>query len=125
MARGRRLGRTLGFPTANVEADPLKIAPPGVFAVRVRIRGKGKASRSFRGLCNVGFRPTVEDPSGAPLRTVEAHLLGFSGNLYGRRLEIEFLKKLRSERKFSGLDALKSQILRDRSAALRYFRSRG
>lgn len=105
---GDKLGRQLGFPTANIEAAPLKILPMGVFAVRVRsIHGR------FAGMANVGYRPTV---AGKTLR-FEVHLFGFVGDLYGEELEIEFIAKLRDEVKFEGLEALKAQLALDAEAA--------
>lgn len=107
---GDKLGRQLGFPTANIEVAPLKILPMGVFAVRVQTpRGR------FGGMANVGYRPTV---SGQVLR-FEVHLFGFSGDLYGQELSVEFLTRLRGEKKFESLEALKAQLALDAEAARR------
>jgi riboflavin kinase/FMN adenylyltransferase len=111
VVRGDGVGRQLGFPTANVRGE----APPperGVWAVRVS--GAGLSRRP--GVCNVGVRPTV---GGAAL-VVEVHLPGFSGDLYGKTLELSFIAKLRQERKFSSLDELKAQIALDIAASSRY-----
>ncbi|MGK0619846.1 riboflavin biosynthesis protein RibF [Meiothermus cerbereus] len=107
---GDKLGRQLGFPTANIEVAHLKILPMGVFAVRVQTP-QGK----FGGMANVGYRPTV---SGQSLR-FEVHLFGFAGDLYGQELGVEFLTKLRGEMKFESLEALKAQLAQDAEAARR------
>jgi riboflavin kinase/FMN adenylyltransferase len=105
---GDKLGRQLGFPTANIEVAPLKILPMGVFVVRVQT-SQGK----FGGMANVGYRPTV---AGRTLR-LEVHLFGFAGDLYGQELSVEFLTRLRGERKFDSLEALKAQLAQDAESA--------
>lgn len=112
VGKGEGRGRTLDFPTANVQTSALKILPGGVFAVRARIDEKSKA---FRGMCNIGTRPTFASKSSV---SVEAHLFGFRGNLYGRKLKIELIKKLREEKKFASAESLKKQLEKDRRAAL-------
>jgi riboflavin kinase/FMN adenylyltransferase len=113
---GDALGASLGFPTANIHLSAARLVPPGVFAVRVRSRLKGL--RLWRAaVCNVGTRPTIHFRGRHPL-TVEVHIPGFQGNLYGRRLEVEFLRRIRPERRFASLDLLKAQIRRDVRAAL-------
>lgn len=107
---GDRLGRRLGFPTANLEVAPLKILPLGVFAVRVQT-----AQGVFGGMANVGYRPTL---AGQTLR-FEVHLFGFLGDLYGQELTVEFLTRLRSEMKFASLEALKAQLAKDAETARR------
>jgi riboflavin kinase/FMN adenylyltransferase len=102
---GDKIGRQLGFPTANLEVTNLVLPPHGVYVARADIDGK-----CFRAALNIGVRPTVT--AGLQLR-VEAHLLDFSGELYGRELELEVGSKLREERKFSDADALREQIQRD------------
>ena len=105
---GDKLGRKLGFPTANIEAAPLKILPMGVFAVRVQsVHGR------FGGMGYVGYRPAV---SGKTLR-FEVHLFGFGGDLYGEELEVEFIAKLRGDMNFNGLEALQAQLALDAEAA--------
>lgn len=111
VARGRGLGRKIGFPTANLALSAEKIVPPGVFAVRVR-----EGSRGWSGVCNVGVRPTVR--GGRPSRPVtEVHLFGFSGRLYGKSLRVDFIHRLRPERAFPNLEALRGQIRRDAARA--------
>ena len=110
---GNRLGRTIGFPTANMQLyEPLKLVPGnGVYAVEAQV-----LDRTFRGMCNIGIRPTV----GGTVRTIETHILdGFDEDIYGLPLRITFLRKIRDEIRFPSLDALREQLLLDAAAALR------
>lgn len=107
-----RMGRRLGFPTANLAVHPLKVLPPGVFAVEA----EGAFGR-YKGVANVGTRPTL----GGEERRLEVHLLGFAGELYGEEVRVRFLKRLREERRFPSLEALKAQIAQDVEAARAYF----
>jgi len=112
VVHGDARGRLIGFPTANVlMPDPAPLA--GVFAVMA----EGADGRRYRGIANVGRRPTV----GGRRVLLEAHLLDFAGDLYGQLLSVSFLKRLREERKFSSLEALQAQITVDRQAALAFF----
>jgi riboflavin kinase / FMN adenylyltransferase len=105
---GDKLGRTIGFPTANIElADYLRPAP-GVYAVRAGIEEGGK-TLWHGGAANLGWRPTV---GGKDLR-LETHLFDFSGDLYGKHLRVALIELLRPEQRFAGLDALKAQIAVD------------
>jgi riboflavin kinase/FMN adenylyltransferase len=113
---GEKRGRSLGFPTANVRLGRRKPALTGVFAVKCF----GAATRGLEGVASLGYNPAVRD--GGPA-TLEAFLFDFQGDLYGRRLTIEFLKKLRDEAPFASLDALAAQIRRDCEAAREYFRA--
>jgi riboflavin kinase/FMN adenylyltransferase len=106
---GDKLGRQLGFPTANLDAKHLTLPPNGVYAASTKIAGQ-----FYRAALNIGVRPTVASAQ-AQLR-VEAHLLDFSGDLYGAELELELDKKLRDERKFSSPAELREQIARDVAA---------
>jgi len=108
VVRGRRVGRTLGFPTANLEADGLQLPPDGVYAVSVRL-----GRDVFRGIANLGVRPTV---SPEPRRVLEVYLFDFEGDLYGLEMEVEFGAFLRGERKFASADELRAQIARDIAA---------
>lgn len=108
---GDQLGRAIGFPTANLRAHNEQFPPDGVYAVRVSADGE-----IWRGVANVGYRPTVA--TAAPERKLEVHLFDFSGDLYGRDLDVDFVRFLRGEKKFDGLDALKAQIARDAENAL-------
>ena len=111
---GDRVGRELGFPTANLEVSGLVLPPNGVYAGQVSRKGK-----LHRAVVNIGFRPTLNRPD-APLR-VEAHLLDFNGDLYGEELEIFFANKLRGEQKFASVAELRAQIARDIESARRAF----
>ena len=103
---GRRLGRTLGFPTANVRPESEQLPPNGVYAVRVLIDGKSHA-----GIANVGVRPTVSNEG--VQRLVEVYLFDFSGDLYDCDIEVFFGRFVRPEQKFPDLDALRAQITSD------------
>jgi riboflavin kinase/FMN adenylyltransferase len=103
---GAGLGATIGFPTANLDVDGMQLPPNGVYAVSVHREG-----RVYPGVANIGVRPTV-DPTSSK-RTVEVHLFDVSEDLVGKELSLEFVKFLRGEEKFSGLDALKGQIAKD------------
>ncbi len=118
VAHGERLGRTLGFPTANIV---LRRKPPlaGVFVVEAELE---ETHKTLRGVASVGRRPTVRQDA-APL--LEVHLFDWQGELYGRHLRVRFLKKLRDEEKYDGLDALRSAIQRDAEQAKDYFKSNG
>jgi riboflavin kinase/FMN adenylyltransferase len=111
---GRQLGRSLGFPTANLELHRLRAPLSGVYAVEVTGAGLEKA----RGVANVGTRPTVNDSIKANL---EVHLLDLSQDLYGQRIEVVFKHKLREEKKFESVDELKENIARDVKNARLWF----
>jgi riboflavin kinase/FMN adenylyltransferase len=108
---GNQLGRTLGFPTANIHLRDRVSPVQGIFAVRV---GLGEGECSWPGVASLGVRPTVNQVS-RPL--LETHLFDFDGDLYGRRMAVEFVAKLRDEQKFDGLDALKAQMDHDARSA--------
>ena len=112
--RGDQIGRQLGFATANlrIKHDPLPMT--GVFAVEV----DGVADRPWPGVANLGIRPTV----GGVRPLLEVHLFDFDRDIYGAHIRVRFLLKLRDERRFSGLDALKAQIAADAAAAREFFR---
>lgn len=110
---GHKLGRKLGFPTANLDTNVYKLMPLGVYAVRVRL-----GRQVYPGICNIGFRPTV-NPIHAVTPLPEVHILDFNRSIYGRRLEVQFVASLRGETKFDGLDALRAQLAADTRAARR------
>ena len=143
---GQRLGRTLGFPTANLLPAPELLLPrDGVYAVRAAVIGSGADGQAmlvptdahrgqggqamlvptdsdgdgprFVGVCNVGTRPTVDGGR----RTVETWLDDFDGDLYGKPLRVAFYRRLRPEQTFPTLEALAAQVRQDRAAALEYF----
>lgn len=108
---GRKLGQKLGFPTANLETVPEKIIPPGVFAVQAVLPG---GRMVLGGMANSGFRPTVAGPK---KKSLEVHIFGFSGNLYGKTLKIRLVRKLRDEKAFGSLADLARQLEKDRARA--------
>ena len=110
---GNRMGRTIGFPTANMQLyEPLKLVPgDGVYAVDVEVLG-----RQWSGMCNIGLKPTV----GGKVRTIETHILGFDEDIYGLPIRLHFRGRIRDEIKFPSLDALRSQLEKDRDAVKQY-----
>lgn len=112
VVRGAGRGRGLGFPTANVRPGRPALVKPGVYACRVElVDGHG----AYEAVVNVGVRPTFGETELA----IEAHVLDFSGDLYGRRLAVSFLRRIRDERRFPSIDALRAQIGEDVEAARR------
>ena len=108
VVEGERRGRTIGFPTANLDTDPAKALPLGVFAVTVET-----PQGAYSGMANVGPRPSFpEEPP-----SLEVHLFDFAGDLYGATLNVQFEHFLRAQRKFSGLDEVKAQLAEDERAA--------
>lgn len=105
---GRKLGRQLGFPTANVGTGEVQLPPDGVWAVRVNLDDE-----KLEGVANLGVRPTVDGVAHA----LEVHLFDFVGDVYGRILEVTFVSYLRPEQKFGSLDDLKRQIAKDADQA--------
>jgi len=114
VVEGDKLGQKLGFPTANLDAAGFVLPPNGVYTAQGTVRG-----RTYRAVLNIGVRPTVERSTLQP--RVEAHLLNFTGEIYGEEMEVTFLAKLRDERKFASLEELKSQITRDITEARNRF----
>lgn len=108
VVEGQKMGRKLGFPTANLLPFEEQLPPNGVWKVRVQWGEESKI-----GIANLGVRPTVEDEG---RRMLEVHLPDWSGDLYGKWLEVSFLDFVREERKFANLDALKKQIEQDLKA---------
>ena len=108
---GNRIGRTLGFPTANMELyDPLKAVPGnGVYQVDVSVCGN-----SYKGVCNIGVRPTI---GSGGTRVIETHILNFNEDIYGLDIRISFLRYIRPERKFDSLEDLKLRLQKDILAA--------
>jgi riboflavin kinase/FMN adenylyltransferase len=106
VTRGDSLGKKIGFPTANLSAHSEQFPPNGVYAAEARIDGD-----LHRGVINLGIRPTVS--SGKSERVLEIHLFDFNRDIYGRDVEVRFLKFLRPEKKFENLDALVHQIRQD------------
>jgi riboflavin kinase / FMN adenylyltransferase len=108
VVEGRKLGRTIGFPTANLklnEHSPLFLAN-GVYAVKIKHQ-----KALYKGMANIGIRPTFEQH----VLTLEVNLFDFSGDLYGQKLTIYFVEKIRDEKKFPGVDELRQQITLDKN----------
>jgi riboflavin kinase/FMN adenylyltransferase len=103
---GEKLGRKLGFPTANLSAHSEQFPPNGVYVAEARLAGS-----LHRGVANLGYRPTVT--AGKPERLLELHLFDLEREIYGEEMEVRFLRYLRPEQKFENLEALKAQIARD------------
>ncbi|MBC7361108.1 MAG: bifunctional riboflavin kinase/FAD synthetase [Candidatus Aminicenantes bacterium] len=114
VVKGEGVGQKLGFPTANLKTEN-EILPPGVYISKVAYRNE-----VFPSVTNIGFRPTF----GGEKLLVEAHLLDFSGRLYGKKLSLFLLKKIRPEKKFSSVEKLKEQIGKDIQLAREYFKQK-
>ncbi len=110
--RGRRVGKKIGFPTCNIELNEYIIAKPGVYAVRVYQRN---IKKFFKGIANLGYRPTFNQNR----ILLEVNIFNFSGNLYNKKLTVEFIKFIRKEKKFDGINQLKKQIKLDLKVAKR------
>ena len=104
--KGAQLGRTLGFPTANLSAHSEQFPPNGVYAAEARL-----GDRVMRGVVNLGYRPTLEQAK--PERLLELHLFDLDREIYGEDVEVRFLRYLRGEQKFGSLEELQAQIARD------------
>lgn len=115
VAHGKKLGGTLGFPTVNLRFQPGVLVPAhGVYATRVTFENGG----SRPAVTNIGVRPTVDDGDRV---TVEGFILDFQGDLYGQTVRMEFYKRLRGERKFPSLEALKDEVMRNAEQTRAYF----
>lgn len=115
IVHGNQIGRTIGIPTINLIPPKEKLLPPfGVYVAEAEIEGK-----SYKGIANVGCKPTIEgnNPIG-----VETHLLDFSGDLYGKHAKVSLLKRVRGEKKFHGIEELKQQMEKDVLFSRSYFR---
>jgi riboflavin kinase/FMN adenylyltransferase len=112
---GQKLGRQLGFPTANVALKRAKVPFTGVYVVSLFL--DGEEATSYPGVANVGVKPTV----GNFLPSLEVHLLDFKQDIYGRNVQVVFHQKVRGEQRFDGIEALKEQIEKDALYARAYF----
>jgi riboflavin kinase/FMN adenylyltransferase len=115
VVEGDRRGRTIGFPTCNLGEVEEALPPFGVYAVLVDREEGGRARALAQGVANIGVRPTVKSGDARP--SVEVHLFDLAADLYGARLRVHLVARLRPEQRFAGLDALKAQIARDAEAA--------
>ena len=111
---GAKLGRQLGYPTANLSAHSEQFPPDGVYVAEATLGGE-----VYRGIANLGVRPTVS--TGEPERLLELHLFELDDEIYGRDLEVRFLQYLRPEKKFENIEALTAQIARDVEKARKFF----
>lgn len=115
VVHGDKRGRTIGFPTANIKTHSPYVYPDtGVYAVEMEIE-----TGRYQGVCNIGYRPTFYEQEKKPL--IEVHLFDFNGDLYGETVKVVWYKKLRSEQKFNGIEALKAQIENDKQEAIAFF----
>lgn len=108
IVRGRERGRTIGFPTANLESETECLPPDGVYATRVTL-----ADGAFGSITNIGMRPTFAETA----RSIEAHIFDFNRDIYGERIKLELIERIRPEKKFTSADALKNQIALDLARA--------
>lgn len=115
VVKGQQLGRTIGFPTANLQVPAEKFLPRyGVYSVNVFLKDNSDCQLPLKGVMNIGYRPTVEGDT----PTIEVHLLDWSGDLYEQTISVSLERFLRPEQKFPSLEALKQQIAADCEAAL-------
>ena len=122
VVKGQQLGRTIGFPTANLQLPPEKFLPrQGVYGVRVYSPSLESSASSLFGVMNIGQRPTVNGTT----VTAEVHLLDWSGDLYGQTLTVSLEEFLRPEQKFASLEALKTQINADCAEARAFLERQG
>lgn len=111
VVKGEHVGTKLGFPTANLQLnDPHKLIPaPGVYAVRVTVKGQRSKVNGNKGMMNIGTRPTF----GEHQQTLEVHILDFKGDLYDKEVKVEFIERLRNEQRFESKEELTVQLLKD------------
>jgi len=111
--RGRKMGGKIGFPTCNINLSDYVIPKPGVYSVRVKCSA---VKKNLKGIANIGYRPTFNQKK----ILLEVNLFNFAGNLYNKKLSVEFIKFIRGEKKFKGIDQLRSQIKKDIKVAKKY-----
>lgn len=112
VAHGKKLGRTIGFPTINLVAEADRVYPPnGVYATMVKVYNE-----TYMGITNVGYNPTV----GNTHKTIETHILGFDQQIYGEEVEVMFYSYLRPEQKFENINILSQQIAKDKEKAIKF-----
>ena len=113
VVKGKQLGRTIGFPTANIslEEDYKLVPQNGVYVVRAEIDGK-----TIYGMMNIGFNPTVQGKK----KTIEVHLFDFDYDIYNRKIQVAILQRIRSEKKFESVEVLKEQLKKDEAFSLHY-----
>ena len=116
VVRGNKLGRSIGYPTANIslEEEHKMIPKDGVYAVKVRV---GENAEMHEAMCNIGIRPTVKGTS----KTIEAHLFDYEKDIYGEMVTVFFYKFLREEQKFESVEGLREQLHKDKEQCVEYF----
>lgn len=113
VVNGRRVGNTIGFPTANIHPEKFLVLPHnGVYITKTLLNGK-----LYNSMTNVGYNPTFEDVKQI---TVETHIMDFNQDIYGKKIEVFFLKKIRDEKKFNNVEELVNQITKDMKIARDY-----
>jgi riboflavin kinase/FMN adenylyltransferase len=114
---GKKIGRDLGFPTANIQlSENYKLIPAcGVYAVETEINGK-----RYKGMLNLGYRPTIN--SDKTNHSIEVHIINFKGDIYNQNIRVYFYKKIRNEIKFHSLERLKQQLIMDKTVVSKYFK---
>lgn len=118
VVHGDKRGRTIGFPTANIQSQEGSFIPAtGVYAVRILVQDEW-----YDGVCNVGYKPTFKNLEDKQL-SIEVHILDFNKNIYGEEVVVGWYKRIRSEQKFDGIESLKAQIEKDKQEAIVYFQS--
>jgi riboflavin kinase/FMN adenylyltransferase len=120
VTKGAKRGRILGFPTANLDLHHEAIPPSGVYIVKVKL-----ADKIYRGILNIGFRPTFKEEKIQKEPIIEVHIFNFNKSIYGKDIEIIFLKRIRNERKFRDGEHLLLRIKKDIDIAGKYFSGRG
>ncbi|WP_175638887.1 bifunctional riboflavin kinase/FAD synthetase [Metabacillus schmidteae] len=116
---GDKRGRTIGFPTANIEVEENYLLPPtGVYAVSILVEGK-----SYEGVCNIGYKPTFKDEQ-AIKPSIEVHIFDFQNEIYGKNVSVYWYKRIRSEQKFHNVDELIAQISKDKEQSQEFFQKK-
>lgn len=117
VVNGKKIGRNIGFPTANIKlSENYKLIPEcGVYAVETEINGK-----KYYGMLNLGYRPILNDDKSN--RSIEVHIINFKGNIYNQDIRVYFHKKIRNEIKFRSLERLKQQLIKDKAVISKYFK---
>lgn len=115
VTKGEQLGRTIGYPTANLQltVDYKLIPKTGVYAVKISIKGK-----QYNGMLNIGFRPTIEGTG----KTIETNIFDFDEDIYGEEIVLELIARIRDEKKFENLDLLQKQLQLDKASSLKLLR---
>jgi riboflavin kinase/FMN adenylyltransferase len=106
---GKKIGREIGYPTVNMEAEEERIYPPnGVYVTKVQVY-----NQMYMGITNIGYNPTVQGKE----KVIETHILDFTGDLYGKEIQVYFYSFIREEKKFDSLEALTKQLIEDEKTA--------